>query len=288
MKKIAIIGSSSSIGVRLYPYLKEKLSSENQIIGTFFRNSNISDTEMLDITNYHEVDNYISKNKPSIIIWLSATKDVKKCEIDKEFAFQINTKPIENLIKIIELKSSLTRVLYISSDYVFKGDKGFYKDSDQCNPNTVYGRSKCDSEKLLQASKLSYTILRTSAVMISGNGFLGWLVDQLKLEKQVNLFSNTFFSPTPVNLLNQAIAYIIINPSFDRKILNFAGPRTSRYDFGLDLVQKMGLKTSLIIPELANYGTSTFQNDLSLIVSSELESILENYSQELIKESTYV
>ena len=288
MKKIAIIGSSSSIGVRLYPFLKKKLSSTNQIIGTFFRNSNISDAEMLDITNYDEVDKYISKNKPSTIIWLSATKDVKKCQIDKEFAYQINTKPIENLIKIIELKSPLTMVLYISSDYVFKGDKGFYKDSDQCNPNTVYGLSKYDSEKLLQVSKLEYTILRTSAVMIRENGFLGWLVGELKLEKQVDLFSNTFFSPTPINLLNQAIAYIITNPSFNRKTLNFAGPRISRYEFGIDLAQKMGIDESLIIPETANYDSSTFQNDLSLITSNELEGILENYSQELIKESTYV
>jgi dTDP-4-dehydrorhamnose reductase len=288
MNKIAIIGSSSSIGVRLYPYLKENLSSNNQIIGTFFRNSNISDAEMLDITDYDEVDKYISKNKPSTIIWLSATKDVKKCEIDKKFAYQINTKPIESLIRVIELKSPLTRVLYISSDYVFKGDKGFYKDSDECNPNTVYGLSKYASEKLLQSSKLEYTILRTSAVMIRENGFLGWLLNQLKLEKQVNLFSNTFFSPTPVNLLNQAIACIITTPSFNRKILNFAGPRVSRYEFGVDLVKKMGLKASLIAPEIANYNSSTFQKDLSLITSSKLKDILKNYSQELIKESTYV
>jgi dTDP-4-dehydrorhamnose reductase len=288
MNKIAIIGSSSSIGVRLYPYLKENLSSDSQIIGTFFRNSNISDAEILDITDYDEVDKYISKNKPSTIIWLSATKDLNKCEIDKEFAYQINTKPIESLIRVIELKSPLTRVLYISSDYVFKGDKGFYKDIDECNPNTVYGLTKYASEKLLQSSKLEYTILRTSAVLIREKGFLGWLISQLKLEKQVNVFSNIFFSPTPVNLLCEAIAYIITNSSFNKKVLNFGGPRISRYEFGIDLARKIGLNASFITPEIANYDSSTFQNDLSLITSSELKGILGNYSQELIKESTYV
>jgi dTDP-4-dehydrorhamnose reductase len=281
---ISVVGSSGSVGLRLHPYLEANLPSSFQVEGTYFTQKTNPKSVLLDITNKAAIEQYIEENQPASLIWLSGSKDVRKCELDSEFSYQLNSRPVESLVKSIEKVSPDTKVIYISTDYVFDGIKGYYHDNDICNPVTNYGRSKLIAEKILQSSNVDYLILRTSAIMIENKGFLGWLLSQLRSGKIVDLFSNTYFSPTPIELLNQVIAGYIVMPSFGKKIVHMAGPRISRFQFGLDLVETLGIKPSQIRNVLADFGSSTFQQDLSLITSKELQQISMNFWNELIKE----
>lgn len=263
---ICIIGASGAIGKRMMPYLDKNLPGY-EVEGTCFKNKMLKTLVKLNMLDYIALESYIIARKPNLIIWLSGTKDVKKCEIDEAYAFSMNCKPIENLLNILQLHSRDTKVIYISTDYVFDGKRGLYQTVDACNPLTNYGKSKLKSEQLLLNSDTNSLILRTSAVMIKGEGFLGWITSQLTEGVQVGLYANSFFSPTPIDFLNSEIVKIINQDEWMDDILHVSGPRISRYDFGLKLAAQLRVDPSLILSEKLEIVNTIFQTDISLVSS---------------------
>ena len=197
---------------------------------------------------------------------LAGSKDIKKCEIDPLFSYQINTKPVENISQIIIKHNLDTKLLFFSTDYVFNGKCGRYKSTSDTGPCTNYGKSNLLAEKLLTTSNINYKIIRTGAVMGQGSLFFDWLTTSLKNNRSVSLFDNSFYSPTPVFLLNEIIHNIILNyNTIPQKIIHLVGEqRLSRYEFGI-IIQKLMNKHKLILSE--HIDQPTFQKDLSLIQS---------------------
>ncbi len=283
MKKlICVIGASGAIGKRLLSHIKNNLKNYD-VEGTYFEKKD-NNLFQLDMHNHSALESYIRLRQPFLIIWLSGSKNVTKCEIDKEYAYKMNCTPIQSLIEILTIYSPTTKIMYMSSDYVFKGNAGYYKEDDVCEPNSYYGKSKLKSEKLLTKSKLDYIIIRTSAVMIKGEGFLNWLKSQLECSSETKLFSNTFFSPTPINSLNSAIQSLINMKFWDKRVIHFAGPRISRYNFGLKITDHFGINNNLLVSEIADFENTTFQKDISLVTSKELEEITTDIWPQLFKE----
>ena len=244
--------------------------------------------DYLDVTDIKQLRQYLLSVKPRFLILLAGTKDVKLCEKDYDFAYKLNTQPTKDIIKIIEKNRIETKLLFFSSDYVFDGEKGFYKTTDTPNPNTNYGKTKLLAEKALLRSKIDFKIVRSGAVMAKGTNFFDWFTESLKKQQDIKLFSNTYFSPTPVNFLNEMVLEIII--AYDEiadRIIHIVGEkRMSRYDFGKFLSSFYKDKKATIQPEAVDFSKFTFQKDLSLIRSDfviEKQNVpLESYIEKLI------
>ena len=95
--------------------------------------------------------------KPTIIINSSAYTDVDKAEKNKMLARNINVLGVANLIKA---SKKGTKLIHISSDYVFDGKKGNYKEEDLTYPVNYYGKTKLESENLIIGSNKPYVIFR--------------------------------------------------------------------------------------------------------------------------------
>ncbi|HHE65451.1 MAG TPA: NAD(P)-dependent oxidoreductase, partial [Bacteroidetes bacterium] len=122
----------------------------------------ITTRKHFDLTNSSDVNTFIKENKPDIIVNTAAYTQVDQAEKESELAFNVNQQGVENLIKAIE--GSLTRIIHISTDYVFEGQgSNPYGETDPVDPQSVYGQSKAAGEKTLldKISDRSY-ILRTS------------------------------------------------------------------------------------------------------------------------------
>lgn len=284
MKNISIVGSTGLIGRRLLPFLRRTIQKPAYIMGTYCHN-NISEGVRLDVTDDRAIRQFIIEKHPEIIIWLSGTKDVKRCETSPDYAYQLNTRPIKTLIDVIKEVSPTIRVIYISTDYVFEGSGRLYKPSDVCSPRTIYGRSKYLAEQALQASIIDYLILRTSAVMSREGGLLAWFISQLATGKPIELYSNTYFSPTPIEVLNRGIFFYMAQPKWSNRIVHVAGPRTNRFQFGRYLAKSLGIKSHIISASMVDFKTSTFQADLSLQASKEVESLTKVSWKELVNEA---
>ncbi|MBA7708786.1 hypothetical protein ES703_117690 [subsurface metagenome] len=269
MKTITIIGANGFIGKYMYKYFRSKLKDLFFIKGTCYSEKTNKELKFLDVTDKKNLEKFFIQNKSDFIIWLSGAKDVKLCEKDYEYAYKLNTEPIANAIQIMTHRNIKSQLIFFSSDYVFDGRKGQYKDTDEPNPKTNYGKTKYLTEQLLLNSNINYRIIRTCAVMAKGSVFFDWILHELRNKKEINVFANIFFSPTPMQFLNDMLAKIILNDNeLKQKIIHISGgKRLSRFEFVKLISNFIKEPHALVSPENIDFNKSTFQKDLSLIPS---------------------
>ena len=254
--KIAIIGASGFIGHHLTTYLSKK-----------FDNILTPSKSMCDITDYNKWESFLVKNNPDFLILLAGSKDVKELELDWDNCYKINTKPIIDYINIVKKHKLNTKLIYFSSDYVFDGIRGGYSSSDEPNPKTNYGKSKFESEKILQNSNIHYKIIRTSAVMGSGGVFYEWLTNALKTQTEIDMFENVYFTPTDINILIEKIYYILLNyKKIKKNIIHIVGDKSySRYQYACELKSTILNAKAKIIKSQLDIQHSIFCKNLTMI-----------------------
>lgn len=245
---ISVVGASSFIGSRLFLTLKRELQqfADCIVTGTHFSRSVVDGTERLDLTCQESLRAFLLQRRPDTLILVAGTKDVGRCEQDYDYAYRLNTAPVEILCDCIKEHGLATRMLYISSDYVFDGVRGRYRPDEPPSPITNYGRTKMLAEQRLQRGDINASIVRTAAVMGLNGGFLRWLVDQLRTRDSLSLLDNSFFSPTPVELLaDRILAMIAGGVQKMGHVVHAVGPRRmSRFTFGalvLEMLRVTGL-----------------------------------------------
>lgn len=265
--KIAVVGASGLVGSSLLEDLQQFLPNAD-VKGTYHAHP-FKNGVALDITRQEEISRFIKEFAPDVVIWLAGSKNLSQLESNPQLGMLLNERPVLELLKVLEVSPKPTKLIFISSDYVFDGQSGGYRSTDSRSPRTAYGKSKLLVENMLSASSVDSVCLRTSAIMNPRGGFMGWILNQLEGDGVISLYSNTIFSPTPSSSFNQAICRII-ERSLWKGVLHFAGPAVSRYDFGCKVVGFIGKKSTRIKPELADIEHSTFHKDLSLVTSDEL------------------
>ena len=114
-KTILITGCSGQLGYRLY----SDLSNYFNVIDTYKEHE--SKDKKLDLTSKEDFNYIFSNYSPDIIINCAALTDVDYCEENKSHCHAVN---VEGLNKIISFSSIDTKIIHISSDYVFDGAKG--------------------------------------------------------------------------------------------------------------------------------------------------------------------
>ncbi len=268
-KTILIIGASGFVGQALYKYLNQNFLEKYQITGTYYSASYADILQKLDITSHEDLEKVILEIKPDYILLVAGNKNVQDCEDDFSRAYALNTKPVESLITIISQLKLSTRLIYLSTDYVFDGESGNYKDIDEPNPITNYGKTKFMSEQLLLHSDIDFKIIRTAALIGKGGIFFDWLINKLDHEKNVAMYDNVFFSPTPLTFFTEMVTFIIENYDLiPQKILHVVGEkRLNRYQFA-KIVKNILQSEVTIYAEKNQNINNIFQHDLSLIPSN--------------------
>ena len=186
--KILLTGSNGQVGFEL----NKKLSALGEVIAT--------DREELDLTNLDAIKNFINQTRPDIIINPAAYTAVDKAESEPELAYQINTLAPEVLASMAaELDIPL---VHFSTDYVFDGlKKEAYVETDLTNPQSVYGKTKCDGEEKVRKYP-KHIILRTSWVFGShGNNFLKTMLRLMQEKDSLNIISDQWGNPASATML---------------------------------------------------------------------------------------
>ena len=204
--KILLTGKNGQVGFEL----QKKLSVLGEIIAI--------DREELDLVNPHAIRRFIDQTKPDIIINPAAYTAVDKAESEPELAYQINTIAPEVLAeKAAELDIPL---VHFSTDYVFDGlKKEPYLEIDPTNPQSVYGKTKCEGEEKIR-NHSKHIILRTSWVFsFHGNNFLKTILRLIKEKESLNIISDQWGSPTLASMLADTtfkiLDRIFIDKNFD-------------------------------------------------------------------------
>lgn len=245
MRRIAITGAAGLLG----QYLFAKIKPGTNLLCL---DDNPNPFEKAPDIEYLRVDLLLTDSwrkdlerfRPEIIINCAAYSDVDDCEDNHELADRMNIELVDNL-----LKYSSARIVHFSSDYVFNGENGPYDEDDEVDPINYYGRTKLESEKLLQKSGRDYLIIRTNVLYgLAKNvrpNFVTWLVACLKDSKPVSIVTDQYNNPTyAANLAEASIEALDLGIS---GILHIGGADyLSRYDAALRIAKTLSLDDGLI------------------------------------------
>ena len=192
--KVIITGAKGQLGLELTKQLKR--NSKYEVVTT--------DRTELNIVDIKQVSDFLSKQKPDVVINCAAHTAVDLCETDIENAYRINALGPRNLAIVCEKIGA--KLIQVSTDYVFNGN-GIrpYREDDITSPNSVYGTSKLMGENFVKEFCSKYFIVRTAWLYGDGNNFVRTMIRLSETNKELNVVDDQIGSPTSTVDLSRAI-----------------------------------------------------------------------------------
>ena len=205
--------------------------------------------QTLDITDEANIKAVFDQYLPTHIIHTAAMTNVDACEAHPEACDLVNRQAVYMLARASQAIGAHFQLL--STDFVFDGEAGPYKETDQPNPLSVYARSKYEAEHLLEdIVDLNYSIVRTIIVygqgeQLSRSNLILWAKEALQEGKPLNIVDDQFRAPTWADDL--AWACVRICELDQTGIFHISGPETiSIYDIVLRVAAYYQLPTDQI------------------------------------------
>lgn len=205
--------------------------------------------QTLDITDEANIKAVFDQYLPTHIIHTAAMTNVDACEEQPEACDLVNRQAVYMLAKASQVIGAHFQLL--STDFVFDGEAGPYKETDQPHPLSVYARSKYEAERLLQeVNGLNYSVVRTIIVygqgeQLSRSNLILWAKEALQEGKPLNIVDDQFRAPTWADDL--AWACVRICELDQTGIFHISGPETlSIYDIVLRVAAYYKLPTEHI------------------------------------------
>ncbi|MCZ8144473.1 dTDP-4-dehydrorhamnose reductase [Flavobacterium sp.] len=256
----------------------------------------------LDITNLNNIKQVFEQFKPNYCINAAAYTAVDKAESEPEKAHLINVDGAKNLAEVCKQTNCI--LLHISTDFVFDGTKKTpYTEEDQPNPTGVYGQTKLDGEKAIQAIFDNYYIIRTSWVYSQfGNNFMKTMLRLASERDALSVVNDQVGTPTHAVDLAECLVTIIgqnerVILSADEGqqptthnfgIYNFSNEgQCSWYDFAKEIFRVNNISINLQPIPTTSYPTPAQRPSYSVLDKSKIKSVfgvkIEQWKESLVK-----
>jgi dTDP-4-dehydrorhamnose reductase len=249
MKKVLVTGVNGLLGQAIMSLFKRE--SDFELIQSSVEDEPFIDLGLeyvkLDITNKDEVKKITSKILPDVIINCAAFTNVDKCETEREQCWKLNVDAVKNLI--IASRPNNIKIVHYSTDYIFDGKNGPYKEDSIPNPISFYGRSKLASENALTISGVNSIIIRTMVLYGTGikikPNFALWMIDMLSHNNPINIADDMIGNCTIIDDL--AYGTLKAVEKNVNGIFNITGADIlSRFDFAMILCDVFKFNKSLV------------------------------------------
>jgi len=244
MKRLLVTGSSGLLG-----HVIIELAKNGYTVILIHKTKPLhSNSLKLDIIDATEVLNLFRELKPDVVIHTASETNVDRCEREKEHAWKTNVEGTRNIA--IACSKVGAKLIYISTDYVFDGEKGNYDEKDKPNPINHYGVTKLEGEKQVIQHCKNYAILRTS--VLYGwhpwkQNFATWIINMLKQNKEITVVEDHYNTPTLADNLAE-ITIEAIQKNLQGLYHASGSERISRYQFAKQIAKAFNLNQNLIKP----------------------------------------
>lgn len=228
--KILITGSNGLLGQKIVKLcLDQKIEFAATSAGEN-RNKDCPSANYftMDVTNGQEIEKVINDSKPTHIIHTAAITNVDYCELNPNECEEVNVIATK-LLTDISGKNSI-HFQFLSTDFVFDGEKGNYSEEDTVNPISIYGKSKADAEKyLIDGTYSNWSIVRTIIVYGTGNNLsrtnlIVWAKESLEKGAEIKIIDDQFRAPTFASDLASACVEILKREKTG--VFHVSGPTT--------------------------------------------------------------
>lgn len=246
MDKIFITGGSGLLGSNI-----AKLAvSEFKVYATYNKNKvSMKDAQFsqIDLTKKEQLTK-LKKINPDVIIHCAALTNVDYCEGNPNEAYKQNVLASINIAEIAKEIGSY--LLHISTDSVFDGTKGNYREEDIPNPVNVYGKTKWEAEQKVSLIYPQSCIVRTNIYgwnKINKFSLAEWMLNKLIHQEELCGITDVYFSPLLVNDL--ALALFKLREKRYSGIIHVSGREScSKLEFACALAEVFNLDKTLIKP----------------------------------------
>jgi dTDP-4-dehydrorhamnose reductase len=225
--KFLVTGSSGQVGSSVM----QKVDG----VGLDLHNADINQ----DISEDEVVDKIVAED-PDIIVHAAAFHDLDKAETAEEKAGAVNVEGTSNIAEAAEKTDS--HLIFISTDYVFDGERGEYSEGEQRNPVNVYAKNKVEAEDIVLNADTQATVLRPSVIFHENfDNFFTWAKNELEENGEIGAVTDQICRPTYAPNLADIIIEAaekgregVYHATGDTKISRYESVQILKDEFSLD------------------------------------------------------
>jgi len=248
MTRLLITGASGLLGINL----ALEAIHRHKVLGVDRGRLKSTPFQVLqaDLFQTDTIDFIVESTRPDWLVNCAALANLEECEQYPERARLLNTDMPGELAKICAQRR--IHLVHISTDAVFDGEKkDLYTEEDEPYPLGTYSQTKLNGERAVQSANSEAIIARVNFYGWSLNGMrsLGELfVNNLSAGKHMNGFTDVVFCPMFVNHTAQILLSMLEKDLSG--LYHVVGPQAmSKYQFGIEIARKFGLRESQIDPK---------------------------------------
>lgn len=243
--KALVIGASGQVGRELMRLLERTNGAD--ALGTYSKHP-AAGLRQLDITSPSSVASLFKEYEPDTVFLCAAMAHVDLCQEQPVLARKVNVSGPANVAAACACKG--TRLVFVSTDYVFDGSKGMYAEGDAPAPLNEYGRSKLEAENRIGGLCRNLVIARTAMVYSynpSSSNFAMQLLNNSSKGTKMRVADDIYASPTYAPDL--AVMLLKLAESGKTGLYHATGgARVSRLEFAKTFCKTMGLDDNFIDP----------------------------------------
>jgi dTDP-4-dehydrorhamnose reductase len=246
--RVLVTGASGSLGWALSGMLLPGC----EVVATYSSHPSVPDgTEALrlDLSDRDALGDLCRQNKPDIIFHCAAMANPDECEQDSRRAIRVNFEATVEIARIARDMGS--RLVFTSTDLVFDGSRGDYREEDTARPLSIYGTSKLRAEEAVLGTDPGSLVVRSSLMYGMGSEasgtFLSGLMDALGEGRRMRLFTDQRRNPILTDDFARALMLAVEGDLSG--LYHAAGPESlSRFEFGLQVCRAFGFDEALLDP----------------------------------------
>jgi dTDP-4-dehydrorhamnose reductase len=244
--RILITGASGLYGSKI----AQTIPKDCQIYSAYNKDEPMHGTPIqFDVSNKNQVEHAFKKVNPDVVVHAATLTNVDECETNKELAWKTNVEGTRNTAEAAKACGAF--LIYVSTDYVFNGEKGNYTETDTPEPINYYGLTKLKAEEIVEDMVDEYCVARASVIYgakpAAGKiNFALWLLNKLKQKEPVKIVVDQWNSPT-LNTNLAEMTWEIVQRRMTGIYHLSGATRISRYDFAISIASVFNLDPALII-----------------------------------------
>ena len=247
-------------------------SPDHVVAGTYGSQPPASDGNawhQVELTDTAALERLFDETRPEAVIHLAAIADIGAAERDPERATAVNVSATSTIARLCEQRDA--RLVFVSTECVFDGQRGFYREDETPRPTTHYGRTKWEAEQEVAWEAAFWSVVRTSIVYgwphPGKRNFASWLIENLRSGRPYHAPTDVLRTPVYVEHLVDGIARAV--EGGHPGILHVAGRDwVSMYEFAVAVADAFDLDANLVQPmdadAQARAGASTRPDRLGL------------------------